>query len=93
METNNTNTNTKDITINELTPEMVVSVYSGKDGKCCCGCSGKHFRDARNIKRIVKILKENANNETFEVYIGPFDGNVHYFAVVLGERLYIAYLQ
>ena len=23
--------------------EDVVSVYSGKDGRCCCGCSGKHY--------------------------------------------------
>ena len=24
----------------------VVSVYSGKAGKCCCGCSGKHRASA-----------------------------------------------
>lgn len=23
-------------------PNQVSSVYNGKSGKCCCGCSGKH---------------------------------------------------
>lgn len=23
--------------------DNVLSVYSGKDGHCCCGCSGKHY--------------------------------------------------
>lgn len=26
-----------------LTVTDILSVYSGKDGKCCCGCSGKHY--------------------------------------------------
>jgi len=28
--------------IKALTPDHILSVYSGKDGKCCCGCSGKY---------------------------------------------------
>jgi len=23
--------------------KIVISVYSGKANKCCCGCSGKHY--------------------------------------------------
>lgn len=30
------------VNIETLTVEQVVSVYSGKAGKCCCGCAGKH---------------------------------------------------
>lgn len=26
----------------KLTPRDVMSVYSGKPGKCCCGCAGNH---------------------------------------------------
>ena len=28
--------------ITNVTPNEVQSVYSGINGKCCCGCSGKH---------------------------------------------------
>jgi len=27
----------------KLEISQIASVYSGKDGKCCCGCSGKHY--------------------------------------------------
>jgi len=28
--------------IQEIQENQVLSVYSGIDGRCCCGCSGKH---------------------------------------------------
>jgi hypothetical protein len=28
----------------------VVSVYSGKEGKCCCGCSGNHRYASQHVK-------------------------------------------
>jgi hypothetical protein len=28
--------------LQDLTVDDVIQVYSGQDGKCCCGCSGKH---------------------------------------------------
>ncbi len=27
----------------KLEINQIASVYSGKDGECCCGCSGKHY--------------------------------------------------
>lgn len=30
------------IDIQAITPDMVRSVYSGKRGKCMCGCAGNH---------------------------------------------------
>lgn len=29
-------------TVATLTTSDVLSVYSGKNGSCCCGCAGKH---------------------------------------------------
>jgi hypothetical protein len=33
---------TKQEFVASLTETDIVSVYSGVNGKCCCGCSGKH---------------------------------------------------
>lgn len=27
----------------------VISVYSGKNGHCCCGCSGKHYYALKHV--------------------------------------------
>jgi hypothetical protein len=61
--------------------ENIDRVYSGKDGKCCCGCSGKYWDDAKQKARVIKIMNKTANLT---------DGGCHAYAVV-GERLYIAY--
>lgn len=29
--------------VQELTPAMVLRVYSGKAGKCMCGCAGRYY--------------------------------------------------
>ncbi len=55
-------------------------VYSGKPGKCCCGCSGKYSDSDRSKKLILnKILKADYE-----------DCGDHVWAEV-GNRLYIAY--
>lgn len=61
--------------------ENIKSVYSGKDGKCCCGCAGKHSEDQKQKTRIVNILNkdENTKVEDYGAY------------TVIGNRLYIAY--
>jgi hypothetical protein len=50
--------------INELSTTDVKKVYSGvanaSGNHCRCGCRGRYFEDARNIKRILKIVKNVA---------------------------------
>lgn len=60
----------------------VKRVYSGVDGKCCCGCSGK-YSDSDRSKKIIfnKIMKNPAK---------VFEGEDHVYAVN-GNRLLIAY--
>lgn len=65
--------------------EKVKSVYSGKDGKCCCGCAGKHSDDQKQKTRIVNILN---NARCADV---DWDDNGVYAATVIGSRVYIAY--
>jgi len=69
-----------------LTPEQVTSAYSGTDGKCCCGCAGKHFDSTTMKTRVLRQVQLLAA-EGVEV---DFGGT--YVAAVRGTRLYIVYL-
>ena len=67
--------------------DEVTSVYSGRDGRCCCGCSGKHYDKGtpaadRMIRKVVRILNERLDEITYG------SNNV---SVVVYERLYVAY--
>lgn len=89
--------------IESLSLENVKSVYSGKPGKCCCGCSGIHRYNARFakddyerssvsdrfVKRVINVLKENALGYT------PSDVDLDrtYVAAVVGNKVYIAYVR
>ena len=87
------------VAIKDLSIENVHSVYSGKDGKCCCGCAGKHSRNTRfprpepkeayrnnfNDKMVRKVIKIVQDNA------GIAEHGDNHWSVVLGERLYIAY--
>jgi hypothetical protein len=83
--------------VNEIAVEQVKSAYSGKDGKCCCGCSGKHYHrtgygdyrgggtknDIRQITRVLNVIK---NAPVVEDEGG-------FVSAVIDGRLYIAYLE
>lgn len=66
--------------------ENVKQVYSGKDGKCCCGCSGTHSTDDKQKTRIVNILNKAAKAGNL---MDTVDDT--YAATVIGKRLYVAY--
>lgn len=42
-----------------IDPSTIKRVYSGINGKCCCGCSGKYFEatDPKAVKMINRVLK------------------------------------
>ena len=71
----------------KLTIEEVEQVYSGIDGRCCCGCSGTHYKKGeegfeRMAKKALRLINDESN--------GAEDNDDH-VAVVIGKRLYIAY--
>lgn len=105
-----------------LTLDQVMSAYSGKAGKCCCGCAGIHrYASAhreiagkdrgypisddevndRQVKRVLKIVKENFSydHETCREGCQPYnvqgeDGAnfVTHFTAEVGDRSYTVYL-
>lgn len=81
----------------------VKSVYSGIDGRCCCGCSGKHTyasktREAAAKARGYSIDDDEVSDRTVKLIVNKmnklpglqFDGEHHAY-VVKGNRLYVAY--
>lgn len=53
--------------LKDLTPDDVMSVYSGRNGRCCCGCSGNHrynskYRDAAGKRRGYELDDEDVSD-------------------------------
>ena len=65
------------------TIDNVKRVYSGVNGKCCCGCSGKYSDSDRSKKIIFNKIMRNPNKVV---------DNGHVYAVA-GDRLLIAYFE
>ena len=93
--------------IKTLTPKDIVSVYSGKAHRCCCGCAGIHRYNSAHIKiagkrRGYKIDTEEINDRHVSKVLriiqnnpqSEYDSGPHCRLVSLeiGNKLYIAYL-
>ena len=90
-----------------ITTDKVMSVYSGKNGKCCCGCAGKHyyasqFREFASEHRGYEVTDNEVSDRMVTKVVGiinsassvevPSTAAPTFFSTVVGERLYIAYL-
>ena len=50
----------------------ILSVYSGKQGRCMCGCSGKYtynpqFRKEGSLRRGYEVTAEDCNERTVKM--------------------------
>lgn len=81
----------------------VMSVYSGKDGMCCCGCSGKHYYasgmvDVAGKDRGYAVAPDEVSDRMVAKVariVGAaavVDVQPSYVSTVVGERLYTVYL-
>ena len=79
----------------------VLSVYSGKAGKCCCGCAGKHtyasqYAAAGAARRGYPMFANEINDRTINLICDKIEavgGKIedrHVYATI-GDQLYIAY--
>jgi hypothetical protein len=69
-----------------LTVSQIESVYSGRDHKCCCGCSGTHYPNTGKTPMVAKVLRLLQANP------GEVKDDGSCLSIVYGARLYIAYL-
>ena len=85
--------------LNNLELDGINKVYSGKKGRCCCGCSGKYFFcseapanqhrlaidcNDKMVKKVLGLIKAAAVDDLMT------DDN--YYALEVEERLYVVYL-
>lgn len=81
----------------------IMHVYSGKAGRCCCGCSGKHtyakaYQKEAGVDRGYPVKDCECNDRMVAKVVRIIRENVEicevtadYVAVTIGSRLYIAY--
>lgn len=85
-----------------LDAREVPSVYSGRNGKCCCGCSGQHYYAKAHQKwatknRGYKVTDDEVNDGQVTRIVNiinkadAVDDSVVYRSTIVGNRIYIAY--
>jgi len=93
--------------VTEINIDDVMSVYSGKNGRCCCGCAGKHtyaskWQAAAGKDRGFKVTDDEVNDRTVKLILGKiakiggeqYDGPFgSHVSAVSGDRVYVAYLK
>ena len=88
--------------------DKVMSVYSGVDGRCCCGCSGKHTTASKYREMRGKILgrpvkDDEINDRTVTMIVNRINKAIaagaesleygtSYVSIINGKRNWIAYL-
>jgi hypothetical protein len=85
--------------------EDVMSVYRGKDGRCCCGCAGKHiyaaaYQAAAGKRRGYKVDDDEVNDSSVKRVVNVINKNLDrldmnesgIMSCVVGKTVYIAYL-
>ena len=70
--------------ISDITEAQVQKVYSGKPG-CGCGCRGTYWEDARNVRRVLKVLQSRPDEvnvvDCGDTFCYGIDGEDRYYWV------------
>jgi hypothetical protein len=87
-----------------LDKSAVVSVYSGRNNVCCCGCAGTHYYNSKlqtigTIQRGYKVENDELNDRMITKIVNLINNNpdkidmeeADFVSIVIGKRLYIAY--
>ena len=89
--------------ISEVTLSNVRSAYSGKAGRCCCGCSGKHVyqertRELASKRRGYSVNDDEINEKKIASILKKIQNDPQsyakdsYIALEIERKLYIVYL-
>lgn len=92
------------MTMNDVKLEGIMSVYSGRNERCCCGCSGKHTYASAHQKAAGKhrgyaVTDDEVSDRSVKIVFNKFiknAGNVEFHkdshaALVIGTRFHVLY--
>lgn len=74
---------------NQIDFSKVKSVYFGKAGKCCCGCTGTHSENKGTITKVINKLKIQTLIES----LSNGFGRLSFVSATINNRWYIAYFK
>lgn len=80
------------VAIATIEPKEIARVYSGRPG-CGCGCRGKYYDDARNIKRVLTAMRKNISGARLTYDRGEGTVGDPVAAVETDTRYYWAYFK
>jgi len=90
--------------VNDLQVSDVMSVYSGKAGACCCGCSGKHryasaHQEVASKNRGYEVTDDEINDQQVRKILRLVQSEAEKaesfgtgYSVEIHKRLYCVYL-
>jgi hypothetical protein len=60
--------------MDDIDLSRIEAVYSGKDGRCCCGCSGKHtyaskYQKAAGERRGYEVTDDEVSDRTVKLIV------------------------
>ena len=82
--------------------KVIVSVYSGIDGRCCCGCAGKHryaseHREYSSKYRGYSVTDEDVSDRSVKIISNKVlnhkdsEHNGDHSSLVSGNRVLVVY--
>jgi|SRR5882672_7491400 len=90
--------------IQNIKHDQIMKVYSGKDGKCSCGCAGKYSYNSKYVTegskdRGYEVSHDEVNDKQITRVLNTIKKNEddidfdesEFVSVVVGERCYVAY--
>lgn len=93
--------------VQRLNPEDILTVYSGKAGKCCCGCAGRHIANPQHLEEATKgrgytydaadVSAKQVTRVLRQIQAEDAEGDegadleTGLASIVVGKRLYVAY--
>lgn len=79
------------VNVQEIKLVQINRVYTGKAGRCYCGCSGKYWTDDRNKKRVLASVQNKEGS--LEAFKSMPDDEEIIVTRVAGQREYTLYLK
>ncbi len=81
------------MSLQAVKPEDVTNAYTGKIGRCCCGCSGKHYTPDTDLRGVKSVLKRIQAQPTDKVFVVSSFGEQIVIYTDIGKRSLVLHVK